>query len=86
MKISVIRLTTLIIICFSLYSCSSDDKKITPEERLMIDTMSTNEVVRQRVNWDRACELKMDSMVKFAVDSLTNVTLKKIDQKIKAYQ
>lgn len=75
------------IICiFSLFSCGVDDKKISPEERLMIDTMSTNEIVRQRFNWDKQCDLKMDSMVKFAIDSLTAATLKKIDQKIKAYQ
>ena len=70
----------------SLFSCGVDDEKISPAERLMIDTMSTNEIVRQRIEWDKQCNVKLDSMVKFAIDSLTAVTLQKIDKKIKEYQ
>ncbi len=83
------RLGILFLIAFALiiFSCGKEEnKKITPEERFIIDTTSANEVYKLRKLWENQCKLKMDSMVRFAIDSLKTVTIKKIDQKIKPYQ
>jgi len=83
------RAGILVLLAFSLnlFSCEKEEnKKVTPEERLIIDTTSTNEVFRLRKVWDNECRMKMDSMVRFAIDSLRNATIKKINQKIKPYQ
>jgi len=77
----------LFIASLLMISCEKEEnKKITPEERFIIDTTSTNEVYKLRKVWENECKMKMDSMVRFAIDSLKTATIKKIDQKIKAYQ
>ena len=77
----------LLIVGLFMISCEKqENKKITPEERYIIDTTSTNEVYKLRRVWENECKTKMDSMVRFAIDSLKTATIKKIDQKIKAYQ
>ncbi|HNE49477.1 MAG TPA: hypothetical protein PK806_09840, partial [Saprospiraceae bacterium] len=68
-----------------LGACKEQAAKISVEERLMIDTMSANKVARLRADWIRDCDRKKDSMVQFAIDSLTAVTLEKINLKLKPY-
>lgn len=68
-----------------LSSCKEEAIKITADERVMIDTMSANKISLLRGEWARECELKKDSMVQFAIDSLTQATLQKIDLKLKPY-
>jgi len=77
----------ILVLSIFLFSCEKEEnKKVTPEERFIIDTTSTNEVYKFRKQWEEQCKMKMDSMVRFAIDSLKNATIKKIDQKIKPYQ
>lgn len=68
-----------------LLGCKNDEIKITADERIMIDTMSANQVSKLRGFWIRDCELKQDSMVQFAIDSITTATLQKINKKLKPY-
>ncbi len=79
------RLGFIILILIFASSCTENVNKITADERLMIDTMSANKVAKLKLIWDEDCMRKKDSMVHFAVDSLTRITLEKIDQKIKPY-
>lgn len=79
------RLGSVILILIFACSCTENASKITSDERLMIDTMSANKVAKLKLIWDADCIHKKDSMVHFAVDSLTRITLEKIDQKIKPY-
>ncbi len=71
-------------VCF-LTACKEESLKITADERVMIDTMSANKIGILRGEWDRECFAKQDSMVQFAIDSLTEATLHKIDQQLKPY-
>lgn len=68
-----------------LGACNDGAVKISAEERLMIDTMSANQIGKLRAHWILDCDRKKDSMVQFAIDSLTTVTLEKINIKLKPF-
>jgi hypothetical protein len=81
------RIFIYLLLMLSLFgSCTNTPNEISAEERYIIDTMSENILLRNKVLWDQSCSKKQDSLVKISVDSLMEATVLKINTKIKKEQ
>ena len=69
-------LLMLSIVTLGLTACENEQgvtARLTSRERTRIDTLYSLEVTELRPQWDSLCEVRHDSLVAFAVDSIVRV-------------
>ncbi|MBL7817389.1 MAG: hypothetical protein JNL70_20450 [Saprospiraceae bacterium] len=59
-------------------SCEEETVKLTANDRVAIDTLSTNAINKLTLELDKQCQDKADSLRKFLVDSLVAVREREI--------
>ena len=78
MKLSLLLCTLLI----SVFSCQPTEVKLTRADKKAIDTLTTNQLKLERILQDSLCDLRRDSIIQKAVDSIL-ITRKQQEERLR---
>jgi hypothetical protein len=71
-----------LVIMLGLIGCGSGDVSLTPEEKIVVDSLYTSYSGREGKVLDSICAIEKDTVIKRAIDSITKVRIKEIEQLI----
>ena len=72
----------LMMLPFFIFSCGKDEIKMTPKIKTHIDTTYRNEVRVLATELDSICDMRFDSLVSVAKDSILKIRLKERKEKL----
>ncbi len=67
---------------FVLYSCNSEDEKLTNKQLRLIDKLARQEIDSLRPIMDSLCDIRREKEFQTRVDSLLQVRLKELETKM----
>jgi hypothetical protein len=72
------------IVFFSILtmSCGRSDNNLTPEERIVVDSLYNLMTSKEKLKQDSICKINRDTTFKHAVDSIKKVRIGEIEQLI----
>ncbi len=63
-------------------SCGRSDNNLTPEERVVVDSLYNVSMSKEKITQDSICLIEKDTTFKYAVDSIKKVRIAEIEQLI----
>ena len=78
MQLSII----LTILLISSFACQPTEVKLTRADKKAIDTLTTNQLKLERILQDSLCDLRRDSIIQKAVDSIL-ITRKQQEERLR---